>query len=143
MVQITLTYWYSKEVSRTIKPQDSGFSSENSGLFQPTAAWALQSWVSWPRKREHSSHPKGETGAQLAVGSKASGYVSVDFKDHHICPIGQQESLSLQTGRMTDGQCWPDSGQASWYSQPYPVPSGSRQVSASAGNPREKAVVMG
>ena len=55
-------------------------------------------------KREHSSHPKGDTGSQLAVGlgSKASGYVGVDFKDHHVCPIGQQESLSLQTGRMTD-----------------------------------------
>lgn len=55
-------------------------------------------------KTEHSSHPKGDTGAQLAVGlgRKASGYVGVDFKDHHVCPIGQQESLSLQTGRMTD-----------------------------------------
>lgn len=31
----------------------------------------------------------------------------------------------------------------SWYSLPYPVPSGSRQVSASAGSPREKAVGMG
>ena len=55
-------------------------------------------------KREHSSRPKGDTGAQLAVGlgSKASGYVGVDFKEHHVCPIGQQASLSLQTGRKTD-----------------------------------------
>ena len=143
----SLTKWfrspdlfYSKEVSRTIKHlriQDSAQRTQGCSSQRLHGLCKVGFQVpGMAEKREHSSHPKGETGAQLAVGSKASGYVSVDFKDHHVCPIGQQESLSLQTGRMTDGQCWPDSGQAPGTAFPTQCPQGvgrSQQVLGAPG----------